>query len=180
MAPQILYSAIHQLNKSEGSYFFNYLKNIGLSEIDEVITLDSMHCPKAFEIDDEGWDYTLNEDYMLGLYTNLAYVKARAKDLINILIIGIVKEPDCQLSGKDHFTGAEFIGYDLMDIHMDVSILTNTTGFEQIINFKDLNKFFLIGSFEKVTEIKQRIETEIQDHPHTRGYIFEIWKIAQT
>lgn len=174
------YGAFKTLDKKRKAFYEGYLKFASLKNIKEIITLDSLLCPEAFKIDDEGWNYAINEDFMGGFYLNLDYVKKRISGLKDINLIAVIRDPTHHMTVSGKLSNAFFAGYDLMDIHMDISILTNTGCNQKVIPPRLKNKYGLIDQFEVINKIEKDNERVHKDKPHSEGYIFEIWKYYQT
>lgn len=142
--------------------------------------MDSLLCPEAFEIDDEGWNYIIDGKSTSGFYLNLDYVKKRISGLKDINLVAVVREPTHHLTASRKLTNAFFAGYDLMDKDMGISILTNTGCNQKVIPPRLKNKYGLIDQFELIKKIEKDNERVHKDEPHSEGYIFEIWKYYQT
>lgn len=179
MKNAIWYGAFLTLDKRRGEFFDGYLTFAGLEDREEIISLDASLCPAAFDIDDEGWDYFVGEEYVYDLFFNLEYVKKRIKERKDVNLVAVVMEPTHHMCAQGQIENCFFAGYDLMDTDLGMSILTNT-GCIPLIKPSLKNKYGLINDFDIISRLKKDIKEKYKDDPQMIGTIFEIWKLVQT
>ncbi|TGR67586.1 hypothetical protein EN866_40555, partial [Mesorhizobium sp. M2D.F.Ca.ET.223.01.1.1] len=72
---QRLYIATEKFGPSDGPRWESYVAWSGLTQLNEVVTLDGMLCPAALgEIKDSYWPHIVNEDFMLGFFVDLDFL----------------------------------------------------------------------------------------------------------
>ena len=75
-----LYIVTERFDPGRGDDWQKYISWSGLTQLHEVVSLDSILCPKVIdEILPEDWHHIVNEDFMLDYFTDLDYLLQRAR-----------------------------------------------------------------------------------------------------
>jgi hypothetical protein len=156
-----------------------YLAWSKLRHLKEVITLDSILGPQVVERDNQlDADFLVWEDFTPDLYTSLDYLlsKLQDNDPLSYNLLAVTKEPTLPCETIP-IAGFDFIGYDLVDVHGDISALTNCGGFDNTFLPRDLNEYGLISTYKKAYTIKEGLIKNNPDEPHATCYVWAIWRI---
>ena len=77
-----LFVARERFGPADGDRWFKYIEWSGLTQLQEVVTLDSRLCPSVLpEIKDNYWPHILNQDFCLEFFTNLNFLKAQLSNV---------------------------------------------------------------------------------------------------
>lgn len=105
----------------------------------------------------------------------LEFVLQNTKQVKRFNLLAVVKNPtiDC----KDYFVeDFEFLGYDLLDLHYEISTLSNCGGFDETFLPNELNKFGLIDDYEKAFHIKGLLSKNNPQEHHAATNVMGIWR----
>ncbi|QHT65551.1 hypothetical protein GXP67_02160 [Rhodocytophaga rosea] len=168
----------HRIWKGYDLNWQGYIAWSNLRHVKEVITLDSTLGKNVVERDNLlDADFLVWEDYIPHLYTSLAYLRSKlaGKDAAIYNLLAVTKEPTepCEALYLENF---DFIGYDLLDVHGDVSALTNCGGFDNTFLPEDLNEYGLLSTYQKAYTIKAALIKNNPDEPHATCHVWAIWR----
>lgn len=122
---------------------------------------------------DEYWPHVVNEDYMLGYFTDLDFLLSELGGTENANVVGCLRSPPFDVSEMqwDDFC---FLGYDLIDRDNDVSALTNCGGFPGVFGNDELSDRGLVTSFDRAVEIQRDLR---RTHPEDHHADCNLWAI---
>ena len=109
----------------------NYIAWSGLSQLDEVVSLDSMLCGRLLpETKDDYWPYIVNEDFMLDFFVDLEFLLARLPDTAERNLLCVYRNPPNEPSSPSGPVNFEFVGYDLVDVNLSRACLRGAIAVE--------------------------------------------------
>lgn len=158
----------------------SYISWSRLYHLKELVTLDTLLNKRLPELEDwhknEYWDYSVSDNMIsTGLFTSVDYVLRMTKKKERFNLLAVVKEPleDCRGVRVDVF---DFVGYELLDVHYDISALTNCGGFDETFLPTELNPYGLVDDFGKAYEIKRRLRENNTEDPHAATHVCGVWR----
>ena len=173
------YIAVTPFDPSSGARWEVYIAWSGLTQLTELVSFDNSLCPNVLEsLTAEDWAHNVLEDYVLFFFTDLAYLLARTTGRTPVNILAAVRNPaeECRQAFPDpRFT---FKGFDLVDIHGDLSALTNCGGFPLAFSNAELTDCGLIGVFDRACEINRSLRANYPHEHHAQCDIWALWKMA--
>lgn len=172
------YTARGTFNNSDREAWKKYLVFSKLSQLTEVVSLDSMLNELVVEPDltsADDWDFVVSDgEYFTSFFNSLDYVLAKTNSK-SFNLLQVVKEPEVAC-GNLVLGEYEFIGYDLLDKSYDISALVNCGGFDNAFNISDLNHYGLIGDFTKAIDVNKRLLENNPEEYHADCNRFAIWR----
>jgi hypothetical protein len=156
-----------------------YISWSKLHHVKEVITLDGILGQKVVKRDNQlDANFLVWEDFVPLLYTSKEYLlsKVAGQDPQSYNLLAVTKEPTTPCE-TIHLAGFEFIGYDLLDVHGDISALTNCGGFDNTFLPNDLNEYGLLSTYEKAYTTKEKLFENNPEEPHATCNVWAIWRI---
>lgn len=168
------YIATETFTPRRGAEWEKYVEWSGLSQLDEVVSLDSMLCPTILpDIKDEYWPHIVNEDFMLAFFTNLDFLLAQLSGIAERNLLCVYRNP---LTPPPPAAGFEFLGYDLVDIHGDVSALTNCGGFPDVFDNDELSSKGLLISYTRAFQVQAALRAKYPDEHHASCHVWGIFR----
>jgi hypothetical protein len=70
----------------------------------------------------------------------------------------------------------EFLGYDVVDVHGEVSALTNCGGFPDVFSNSELSRKGLLTSFSRAREVQAELRRRYPDEPHADCHLWAIFR----
>lgn len=170
-----LYVAAERFDPSRGSDWDNYISWSGLTQLREVVSLDSILCPKIIHaILPEDWAHIVNEDFMLDYFTDLEYLIQRAGSLEGRNLLCLYKNPDTEANPSDARFALE--GYDLVDVMGGISALTNCGGFSLAFANNELNEVGLLSTLDRANAVHTALRVNYPDEPHATCDVWAIFR----
>ena len=72
--------------------------------------------------------------------------------------------------------GFDFAGFELLDVHGDVSALTDCGGFPEVFAGDELNAFGLLSDLARADEVRRGLRTAYPDEPHAHCDVWALWR----
>ncbi len=171
--------ATEKFSPSSRDTWAKYIQWSGLSQLDEVVSLDPMLCPSLLQtIKDEYWPHIVNEDFLLNYFVDLDFLIAQLKLLkpndFNLLCVA--RDPDGQLPTQVGAVAFEFLGYDLVDTTGSASALTNCGGFPLAFSNNELSPKGLLPNFGRAVEVQANLRSHYPQEHHADCHV---WAIAR-
>jgi len=155
-----------------------YIAWSGLVQLDEVVSLDSSFCPTILpEIKPEYWTRIVNEDFMLGFFTDLEYLRGEISGIQRKNLLCVFRNPPSHPISEVPL-GFEFVGYDLTDIQTSTSALTNCGGFPGVVENSELSKKGLLQEFERAQRVQADLRRLHPDEPHAYCHLWAIFRYS--
>ena len=163
MVPWFL--ATEPFGPADGERWSKYIERSGLTQLTELVTLDSLLCPPILKhIRDEYWPHIANEDYMLAYFTDLEFLKKQVAGQKKMNLLCVVRNPISPMAAPE--SGFEFVGYDLVEPESGVSALTNCGGFPDVFTNSELSKYGLLTDFDRAAQVKTKLRSLYPDEHH--------------
>ena len=167
-----MFTVCRKFDSQCGDSWSRYIEWSGFHHIDELVSTDSILCPSLV---DEDWKFNIPADNLVYFFRDYEYLKQRVSyDPARHNLLAVTVRP---AQPPDIIHGFEFCGYDIMDSHDSISVLTNCGAFPSIYSADDLNRFGLVTDLERVTKIAEAIRAANADDPHCRDC--RVWGIAR-
>ena len=169
-------SSTERFDPGRGADWNEYISWSGLTQLREVVSLDSILCPKVIdEILPEDWHHIVNEDFMLDYFTDLDYLDStrrcarRAKSPLRVY-----KNPGPDQNPSDSRFALE--GYDLIDVMGGVSALTNCGGFPLAFEDGELNRVGLLPTLDRANAVRAALMSNYPAEPHANCDVWAIYR----
>ncbi|SJZ39928.1 hypothetical protein SAMN02745119_00468 [Trichlorobacter thiogenes] len=168
------YKVIEKFGPEDGERWSDYLKWRGLhltrfESVDGVMRGDLFE-PKS----NEDWQNCVQEDFKISLITNFEYAKKVQKQYENAEIVGIdFPEEIC------YEASPELLGFDLLDSHLDISMLTNWGTDEEGIFSHLIMENGLLCDLAEAFRIRDILRTQFpEDHHAQECQVCAIYRIS--
>ncbi len=170
-----LYIAMEKFDPSKGAEWRKYITWSGLTQLDEVVTLDGMICPVILdEIKDSYWDHIVNEDGMLNFFTDFDFFRQELGSPANVNILAVLRNPTEEAVQEGLGDRFQFVGYDLLDQDHSVSALCNCGGFPDVFANAELSTKGLLENYGRAREIQRHLR---ELYPGERHADCNVWAI---
>lgn len=173
MAPWFI--ATKTFGPADGDKWTDYVKWSGLSQLDELISLDSMLCPTLLpDIKDDYWPHIVNEDFCLHFFTDLAFLRRQVAGLAGGRILCVTRNPEKPPVLPAEVSGFSLVGYDLLDGGAGISALSNCGGWPGILDNSELSPKGLIESHARALHLRELLARRYPQEPHAQC---DVWAI---
>ena len=171
------YIATERFTSHAGIRWTDYVTWCGLTQLDEVVSLDPMLCPTVLpDIKDEYWPHIVNEDFMLSFCTDLEFLLAQLPDPAQPNLLAVYRNPPPTLPPTLHDDRFEFVGYDLLDVHCSASALTNCGGFPDVFDNSELSSKGLLTSHTRALSVQTALRTKHPEEFHADCHVWAIYR----
>ncbi len=158
----------------------NYTEWSGLRALREVVSLDTTLCPTVLpDIQKEYWPHIVNEDFMLHFFTDLDYLRARTAAIPDTNLLCVFRNPSRHPAPPDAPVGFDFVGYDVVDIHGDISALTNCGGFPDVFSNEELNPYGLLATRDRAIDVQAALKTLHPDERHADCHVWAVFRASE-
>ena len=170
-----LYIVTERFDPGRGTDWDKYVDWSGLTQLREVVSLDSILCPKVIDgILAEDWEHIVNADFMLDYFTDLEYLIQRAGSLEGRNLLCVYKNPDADAKPSDARFALE--GYDLVDVMGGISALTNCGGFSLAFANSELNQVGLLSTLDRADSVRSALMSNYPAEPHANCDVWAIFR----
>jgi hypothetical protein len=174
---QIGYVALRKLNPSGHGERQNIVQSHGLSQLREVVSLDSMLCPSVIQsLTEEDMRHKVHEFLAHDFFSDLSYLMKRVANESQIEILAVLPEPTLAQVSQFNDPSFEFLGYELIDTETRIDPLLNCSTFKSLIPVEKLTNAGLISDFDKARQIQKELTDKFPDHVHSETVLFAIWR----
>ena len=159
-----------------------YLGWSGLAQLEEVVGLDGVLCepvvpPISEDLTIEDWDHVVSQDYRLHFYHHLDYLLGRIELQPGFQVLAAMVDPPEDGAPVFDDERFEFVGYELLDVHGDISALTNCGGFPLAFDNSELNRFGLIDDPGRAYRVKGALRESYPEHSHAACDVWAVWRM---
>jgi hypothetical protein len=171
------YIAVEPFSPSWGDAWTEYVEWSGLTQLEEVVSLDSSLCPCVIEkLEDEDWHHNVQEDYVIDFFRDLDYLQKRVAGVERVSILAAVRNPkeECRNAFPD--PRFRFKGYDLVETQTGMSALTNCGGFPLAFKNDELSTVGLIPQLSRALEIQASLLKNYPDEHHANCDVWALWR----
>jgi hypothetical protein len=174
---QILFVAKRPFDASVGEGWNRYVAWSGLSQLHEVVSLDTMLCPTVpEELTASDWDYNVHADYQVFFFRSLDYLLKRVTAEGRLNILAVLQNPTAVDLRGVTLPGFAFAGFDLVDVCGDVSALTNCGGFEGVFVNPELSELGLLNNLSRAQEVQAELRAQYPEEPPAECDVWAIWR----
>lgn len=171
------YIATETFTPRRGEAWTKYIAWSGLTQLVEVVSLDSMLCPTLLpEIKKDYWTHIVNEDYMLNFFVDLEFLLDEVADITERNLLCVFRNPPGEPSMPVGPVSFEFVGYDLVDVAGSASALTNCGGFPDVFDSSELSSKGLLRSHARALQVQADLRTR---HPQEQHADCHVWAVLR-
>lgn len=175
-----LFIATEPFTSKDGEKWASYISWSGLTQLDEVVSLDGMLCPTLLpEIKDEYWPHIVNENFMLNFFVDFDFLKEQIAGIEKRNVLCVYRDPTAPPEAPD-FAKFEFLGYELSDRESNVSALTNCGGFPDAFANSELSHTGLLLDFHRAVEVQHLLRTRYPEEHHANCRLWAIFRLIET
>jgi hypothetical protein len=169
------YIATKTFTSRGGGSWQTYVAWSGLTQLDEVVSLDRMLCPTLLpEIRDEYWPHIVNEDFMLNFFVDLEFLLAQLSGTGERNLLCVYRNPPTPPRPCIGSVKFEFLGYDLVDVESGVSALTNCGGFPDVFDNAELSSKGLLTSHLRALQVQSELRRRHPEEPHANCHVWAV------
>ena len=171
------FKATERFDPSAGEQWASYIAWSGLTQLDELVSLDELLCPDAIDgIPDGYWEHRpATERSLFGcIVTSLPFLLSHLVDRGNSNVLALFL--DCDEPGLTRAEGFrfEFLGYDLVERGGSISALSNCGGYPDVFANAELSSKGLLVSAKRAREVQALLR---QRHPKEAHADCDLWAI---
>jgi len=154
-----------------------YIAWCGLTQLDEVVSLDPMLCPSLLpEIMAEYWPHIVNEDFMLNFFVDLEFLLGELPDGVERNLLCVFRNPMSEPPLPAASLNFEILGYDLVDVQASAGALTNCGGFPEVFENSELSSKGLLTSCTRALEVQSELRRRYPGQPHANCHVWAIFR----
>ena len=174
-----LFVAKRRFGPAQGEKWVGYVEWSGLRQLREVVSLDQLLCPTVpAGLVAADWEYNVHADYLTAYFHSLDYLKRRVAGEPDLNLLAVVQNPaPAHLDGADP-PGFTFMGFDVVDVHGDVSALTNCGGFDDVFAKSELSDCGLLREPVRAYQVQRDLRKAYPDDSHTHCDVWAIWRMT--
>ena len=172
-----LFIAKRPFDPGIGAEWDRYVAWSGLSQLREVVSLDTILCPTMpEELTASDWRYNVHADYQVFFFRSLEYLRERVVEMGRLNILAVLRNPTAADVAEVTLPGFTFAGFDLVDVHGDISALTNCGGFEGVFLNSELSDLGLLTDLGRALEVQASLRVRYPEEPHAECHLWAIWR----
>jgi hypothetical protein len=154
-----------------------YIAWTGLTQLSELVSLDEILCPTVPEtLTAADWEHNVHADYQTSFFRSLPYLRQRVAGEPNLNLLAVLQNPSPANVERTILPGFEFAGFDLLDIHGDVSALSNCGGYDELFTGGELSDQGLLTNLERAYQVRRGLRALIPGQSHAECDVWGIWK----
>jgi hypothetical protein len=179
MPSPLLYTAVKRFAPGVTEDWDRFIAWSGLTQLSEVISRDNWLCPTVFrELTAEDWKHNVQEDFKLDLFYDLDHV-LKAADDERVRVLALMENPTAEDVAAFADPRFVFRGYDILDVHGDVSALTNCGGFDKAFSKTELSEHGLITDHRRAFDIRRALREHYPEEHHAVCNVWAIWQMQK-
>jgi hypothetical protein len=176
---ETVFVAKRRFGPAAGESWARYVAWSGLTQLTELVSLDEILCPTVPEtLVAADWEHNVHADYQTSYFRSLEYLRQRVESEARLDILGLLQNPSAEDVERVLLPGFEFVGFDLLDVHGDVSALTNCGGFDEVFAGTELSERGLLTDLERAYEIQRGLRALSPPQSHTECHVWAIWRLT--
>ena len=174
-----VFVAKRRFDPGAGERWRRYVDWSGLTQLTELVSLDEILCPTVPEtLIAADWEYNVHADYQTSYFHSLEYLRRRVVSEPRLNILGVLRNPSASDLERVVLPDFGFVGFDLLDIHGDVSALTNCGGFEGVFAGVELSDRGLLTDLERAYQVQRGLGAMRPAQSHTECHVCAIWRLT--
>lgn len=160
----------------DGDRWRKYIEWSGLTQLNELVSLDSMLCPPLLEdVRDDYWPHIVHEEYMLDYFLDLDFLKREVMGFQRLNLLCVVRNPTSHAEYSP-VGGFEFVGYDLVEAQTGISALNNCGGFPDVFANAELSVYGLLTDFSRARDVGANLRYLHPEEPHANCDLWTIFR----
>ena len=172
--------ATEKFGPESGERWESFIQWAKLRQLEEVVSLDQMLCPTVLpEIKAHYWPHIVNQDFMLHFFTDLDFLMQEVSHVRDKNLLCVFRNPDAPVPAASAPKSFEFLGYDLVDVHGDVSALTNCGGFPEAFSNDELSVKGLLTSHSRALEVQRTLQQAYPKESHANCHVWAIFRATE-
>jgi hypothetical protein len=176
-----VFVAKRRFGPSAGERWASYVAWSGLTQLTELVSLDEILCPTVPEtLVAADWEHNVHADYQTFYFRSLEYLRQRVATETRLDVLGLLQNPSVGDVERVLLPGFEFVGFGLLDVHGDVSALTNCGGFDEVFAGRELSERGLLIELERAYEIQRGLRALSPLQSHSECHVWAIWRLTRS
>jgi hypothetical protein len=176
-SPESIFVAKRGFDAGAGERWAEYVSWSGLTQLIELVSLDEILCPTVPEtLIPADWEHNVQADYQTSYFRSLEYLRRRVAGEPGLNILALLQNPSAGDIERVALPGFEFMGFDLLDIHGDVSALTNCGGFDGLFAGGELSARGLLTDLDRAYDIQRGLRALRPAQSHTECHAWAVWR----
>lgn len=176
----IVYTAVARFAPALSENWEDYIAWSGLTQLREVISRDNCLCPTLFtEFTAEDWEHNVQEDFKLDLFFDLDHVLKKADGDERVNVLALMENPTAEDVASFTDPRFAFRGYDLLDVHGDISALVNCGGFDKAFSNDEISEHGLITDHRRAFDIQNALREHYPNEHHAVCNVWAIWQMKR-
>jgi hypothetical protein len=172
-----VYVARRRFGPEAGERWTRYVAWSRLSQLRELVSLDAMLCPAVpEELAPQDWEHNVHADYQTNHFRSFEYLRRRVAGVPGHNLLAILREPTAGDLRQVALPGFTFAGFDLLDVHGDVSALTNCGGFDDIFAPEELNPLGLLSERGRPGAVRRGLRAAYPEEHHAVCDVWALWR----
>lgn len=152
-----------------------YIAWSGLTQLEEVVSLNPSLCPSLLpELKPEDRPHIVNEDVSTDFFVDLAFLMAQIPGQTERNLLCVFRNPPAEPPLFAEPVPFEFLGYDVVDVGMGASALTNCGGFPDVFENSELSARGLLTSHARALEVQAALRTRHPGEPHAKCHVWAV------
>ena len=169
--------ATEKFGPATGEAWEKYIAWSGLTQLDEVVSLDAMLCHSILpDIEDDFWTHIVAEDGLVHLFVDLEFLLDRIPPGTAHNLLCVFRNPAILPAAPAGPVDFEFLGYDLVDRDGLASALTNCGGFPQVFDNRELSSKGLLTSHPRALQVQSDLRRLFPDEPHADCDVWAVFR----
>ena len=175
-----VFAARRRFGPQHGERWTAWVAWSGLTGVHELVTLDTILCPEVPEgLVAEDWEHNVHADYRIMQFRSLPYLVRRVAGTPDLQLLALLENPDAAEVARVRLPAFDFAGFEVLDVHGDVSALTNCGGFPAVFAADELNSLGLIADLDRANEIRRDLRTAYPDESHAQCDVWALWRLRE-
>jgi hypothetical protein len=174
-----VYVAKRRFGPAAGEAWQRYLAWSGLHHLREVVTLDTTLCPTVpAELTPDDWRHNVAADYQTGYFHSLEYLRSRVANESGVDILAVLQNPSSAELECVTLPGFDLLGYDVLDVHGDISALTNCGGWDGLVPGRELSSAGLLSELGQADQVREALRVEHPGESHADCDVWAVWRMG--
>jgi len=162
----------------DGEKWMDYVSWSGLTQLEELVSLDSMMCPLLLqEIKDTYWPHIVNEDFMTDYFVDVDFLIAETTGFERKNILCVFRNPTSDPVAPTDKQPFKLLGFDLVDTLGSASALSNCGGFPDVFSNDELSRHGLIVSRERAFGVQAQLRSHHPREAHAHCHVWAIFRL---
>jgi hypothetical protein len=172
-----VFAARRRFGPHHGERWTAWVTWSGLTQVRELISLDTTLCPTVPDsLVPEDWEHNVHADYQIANFRSLEYLARRVAGTPDLHLLALLQNPDADEVARVRLPAFELAGFELLDIHGDVSALTNCGGFPAGFAADELNAAGLLADLRRADEVQRGLRRAYPEEPHAVCDVWAVWR----